>query len=344
MKSLSSIEVNFIIKELKQIEGARLDKVFQQENEFLLKLYKLKNIFLDIIPGHFAILTQEKSFESEPTQFCMILRKYLTSTTLEKIEQLDFERIIMITFKYKEETYNLIIELFSTGNIILTKENKIIACLEKKEFKDRKIQPGIDYQRPPQNAPNIKDLKSEEFSKILDESKKESLVKKLAIDFGMGGTYAEEILARSKIQKDIKNISQEHKQILLNTIKNLLDKQLSPNISKQEAYPIKLITKPIEQEVETFSQAIEKTKDILPIQPQKNKEQESLNNILKTQEEQLKDLELKIVQYKEIGDQIYKNYGQIEQLIKEIKETKWKTDNPKIIEKLPDEYKIIIEV
>lgn len=344
MKSLSSIEVNFIVKELKQIEGARLDKVFSQENEFLLKLYKFKNIFLDIVPGHFIVLAQEKSFESDPNQFCMILRKYLTSSTLEKIEQLDFERIIVITFRGQQETYSLILELFGTGNLILSKENKIIACLEKREFKDRKLQPGINYQRPPQNAPNIKALDQEEFSKRLDTSKKETLVKKLAVDFGLGGTYAQEVLARSKIQKDLKKILHDQKLLLLNTIKNLLDEQLSPTISQQEAFPIDMLTRPKDKQLDTFSQAILKTKEALPIKDQKDKELESLNIILKTQQEQLKDLELKIINYKEIADQIYKNYNLIEQLIKEVKDTKYKTTNPKILEKIPDEYKIIIEI
>lgn len=344
MKSLSSIEVNFIVRELKQIEDSRLDKVFQKENEFILKLYKLKNFFLDIMPGNFVIISQEKSFDSEPSQFCMILRKYLTSCTLNQVKQLDFERIIMFTLRYKEETYNLILELFSTGNIILTKENKIISCLDKREFKDRKVIPGVEYQKPPSNAPNLKEITQKDFSELLDKSKRQSLVKKLAIDFGLGGIFAEEILARASIDKELNKVKDNQKEIILNEIKRLVNSDIFANISDNQAYPVKMLTKSPQEQLESFSLAIEKTKEILPEQDQKSKELKSLNSILESQEEQLKELESKIIQYKEIGDQIYKNFSLVEQLIKEVKETKWKTNNPKVIEKLPDEYKIIIEL
>ena len=344
MKTLSSIEVNFIVTELKSLEGARLDKVFEQENEFVIKLYKLKNIFLDIIPGHFVIIAQEKSFESEPSQFCMILRKYLTSATLDKVEQIDFERIIKFSFRYKEQCYDLIVELFGTGNIILTKENKIISCKDKREFKDRKVIPGVEYQKPPSNAPNLKQIQQEEFSELLDKSKKESMVKKLAIDFGLGGVFAEEILIRSDIDKNKSKIDDKQKQAILSEIKEMLTSYISANISDNQAYPIKMLTKTSQEDLESFSQAIEKTKDVITPDSKKDQELESLNSILTSQQEQLKELESKIIQYKEIGDSLYKNYNEIDQLIKEVKDTKWKTSNPKITEKLPDQYKIVIEL
>ena len=48
------------------------------------------------------------------------------SEALRKIEQLGFEHIISLQLETKEDKYKLIFELFSKGNILLTKDNKIL--------------------------------------------------------------------------------------------------------------------------------------------------------------------------------------------------------------------------
>jgi predicted ribosome quality control (RQC) complex YloA/Tae2 family protein len=48
--------------------------------------------------------------------FCMFLRKYLTSARLLKIEQKNFERIVILTFSSKGEEYYLIVELCKESN------------------------------------------------------------------------------------------------------------------------------------------------------------------------------------------------------------------------------------
>ena len=60
----------------------------------------------------------------------MYLRKKIGTARLRKISQIGFERILNLEFESKETKYNLIAEIFSKGNIILLKENKILVASE----------------------------------------------------------------------------------------------------------------------------------------------------------------------------------------------------------------------
>ena len=76
----------------------------------------------------------------------------------------------------------MIIELFSLGNIVLCNEDyTIMSALENKNWSERSIRGGVKYEFPiRQNNPL--ELTEHEFEKIIKESDKESIVKKLAIE------------------------------------------------------------------------------------------------------------------------------------------------------------------
>jgi len=337
MKKLAAIELACIIKELQYLENSKVDKIYQNKKEVIIQLHKAGKILLKIIFGSSVFITNKKE-EIEPTQFCLLLRKHLSQSRLESIKQKDFERIIELKFKGKEE-HILIIELFGKGNIILCDNDyNIISLLEKQIWKDRKITFNEKYVFPKSPTPNLFNLTEKELSNIIKKSKKENIVKILAIDFGLGGTYAEEICLKSDIDKNAKSVDSK---ILFEQIEELRKLNIKPIISDNEAFPFDLETKKNKEYVKTFNEALEKT--FIP-EIKEDKRVKSLKEIADKQKKQIDKLQKDAIKYKMIGDKIYQNFNTIEEILKGINNNKWKYDHPLIKEKSPKDKKIIIEI
>ena len=67
----------------------------------------------------------------------MKLRKHLRTKKLNNIEQLGIDRVINLTFGKGEACYHLLIELYASGNVILTDhEYTILSLLRSHKFED----------------------------------------------------------------------------------------------------------------------------------------------------------------------------------------------------------------
>ena len=111
---LASLEVYFLLKELKDLENSRVDKIYNNgKEEIYIQLHK-SNVgkkVLRIILGKAVFLSETKAIET-PSEFCMLLRKHLEGKFLDSMEQLETERILKFVFKSKDETKNLFLEFF----------------------------------------------------------------------------------------------------------------------------------------------------------------------------------------------------------------------------------------
>jgi predicted ribosome quality control (RQC) complex YloA/Tae2 family protein len=214
MKSLSSIEVHHMVSELKQLEGSRVDNIYQKgKEEFLFQLFKSNEgkKLLKAVVGKSLFLTSFKEEMGSSSGFCMMLRKYLEGSFLEAIEQVEPERIAKLIFSIKEKKFHLYIELFGKGNVMLCTEDQIIIdAIHHLEFKDRTVGPKATYKHPTQQY-NVFSLDKEFLASALASSDRDSLVKCLAIDLGMGGLYSEEACLHAKLDKSAKpaDITQE---------------------------------------------------------------------------------------------------------------------------------------
>ena len=67
----------------------------------------------------------------------MKLRKHLRTKKLDKIEQLGIDRVIDLTFGKGEASYHILVELYASGNVILTDhEYTILSLLRSHKFED----------------------------------------------------------------------------------------------------------------------------------------------------------------------------------------------------------------
>ncbi|AAT43810.1 ribosome rescue protein RqcH [Picrophilus oshimae] len=187
------------------IENSYIKKIYQlNETDFIFQIYrsdiKKKELFISLSRG-IAFYDAEKPESASLT--AMTLRKYASEKRIIKIEQINFDRVLKITLHTGQE---IIVELFSKGNIIITENNIISFALDHHIYKSRKIIVGEPYI-PPVNFNPLYDEKT--FYDILMSSKA-SIVKTLATRANLGGDLAEEVLYRLNIDKnampqDLKN-------------------------------------------------------------------------------------------------------------------------------------------
>lgn len=126
-------------------------------------------------------LTKEKyDNPSTPPMFCMLLRKHLEGSFIEKIEQLDMERIIVFHVKNKDELGD---ETFKQLYIEIMGRHSNISLVDKQtgtildsikhigptQSSYRTVMPGQPYKLPPeQNKANPFELDGDELLKRID--------------------------------------------------------------------------------------------------------------------------------------------------------------------------------
>jgi len=205
MIAQSGFDIKVIVNELKELEKGRIEKFYNTpDGELIIKLYKAKfgKVNIRVLRGECIHLTNfTRNYSEQPSNFTMLMRKYMSGSSIVSIEQPFFERVIIFKIRRAEEEFNIIIELFNKGNIVICDKNlKIINSLKFVREKERLIRNGEDYKLP---QPRFQELYLDkiEFKRTIKSSDKESVVKSLAIDFGLGGKYAEELCALCGIDK-----------------------------------------------------------------------------------------------------------------------------------------------
>jgi len=353
---VSSIDLHFLIKELDFLVGARLDKVYHpNKEELLLQLHvpSTGKKLLRIISGKVLFLSENKGSIDSPGGFCMFLRKYLGNGRIREIIQIESERIVKIGFENKLK-YNMYIELFGKGNIILTDENEIIlSALHLQKWADREIKKGVQYNYPKKET-CLFNISREDFFKFLDFDK--DIVFSLAKKLGIGGFYAEKILERAGINKTQKKIKTEERDLIYLEFQKLMNSKIESTLTKKEIFPIDVGV--IGEKFNSFSEAIDKYfQDNYSAEEFVSKHQaiiDKTKKIVDQQREQITSLEEKSIEANKKGELIYENYKLISDILSEINKARDKYSFEEIKEKLKGhkivkdidskEKKIVIEI
>lgn len=144
----------------------RISKIYQPSKyEILLHIRangKNQKLILSAHPTYARLHLTNQNYDSPalPPMFCMLLRKHLEGGFIEKIEQIDLERIIQITVRSRNEIGDeslktLVIEIMGRhSNIILvdTKTNNILDSLKHVSLavnRHRTVYAGAEYIAPP---------------------------------------------------------------------------------------------------------------------------------------------------------------------------------------------------
>ena len=160
--AFDGLMIKGIISELnKNILNSRVEKIYQpNQDEVLIKLYGTtgkSNLRVVTSSDNYRIhLTNSvKDNPFTAPNFCMVLRKYLTSARLRNIYTNGLERTVFIDFDSIDEEknlqkYTLVVELMGKySNVILINSNNIIINSLKhfRETEDskRNILPGYEH-------------------------------------------------------------------------------------------------------------------------------------------------------------------------------------------------------
>ncbi|RLG68084.1 MAG: hypothetical protein DRO11_09435, partial [Methanobacteriota archaeon] len=201
---MSNLDITAVVAELRpMLLGARVEKIFHTPPDlFRFKLHKSGRGRVDLVvePGKRVHTTSyEYKAPTKPTNMAMYLRKRLRNTRLDAIEQVGYDRIIKIVFTGYEQVYNLYVEVFSRGNLVLTDgDNRILGVFRVEEWRTRTLKPGHTYLAPPSSL-DPRGLTPEKIMETLRRQGSREVVRVVATELGLGGKYAEEVLMRSGI-------------------------------------------------------------------------------------------------------------------------------------------------
>lgn len=190
----------------------RVTKIHQPyKNELVLVIRanrKNKKLLLSAHPQHARVQITEMDYENPaiPPQFCMVMRKYLDGAHLEKIEQVENDRIIHFHFNHRNELgdidqLTLIAEIMGRhSNIILInpEDKKILETIRHVPStmnSYRSLVPGAIYlPPPPQHSINPFDSFDEEKTDVNHQEKLMNVKDIQALYQGIGRDTAEELL------------------------------------------------------------------------------------------------------------------------------------------------------
>lgn len=148
--------------------NGRLSKIHQPfDNELILVIRNQGKNHKLLLSAHSAyariqLTTVDYQNPSTPPNFCMMLRKYLEGAILQKMKQIENDRIVHFEFSKRNELGDLenvvlVVELMGRhSNIILVNKesNKILDCIKHvgpSQNSYRILLPGAEYVRPPKN-------------------------------------------------------------------------------------------------------------------------------------------------------------------------------------------------
>jgi len=367
MKILSALDIHYLIQELQFLINSRVDKIYApRKKELFIQLFASgKGKFTLHIDEKSIYLTEQKPSSVQPSQFCMYLRKKLDNSRLRNIRQIGFERILSFDFETKAGTISLVSELFSKGNLILLKDNKILTASEYQNWKDRTIRPNIIYKHPEKEYDFLK-LTQANFKKLLSTTNKENIVKTLAIELGLGGVYSEEACLLSDIDKNkkAKDLTEKEISSLSKALEKLRSMPLSPKIVYKNneihdltPFELKFYEKQKQDSSKSYNEILNNYFSKFSVIKQKEKQLKQVKEIqaiIQKQRQDIKKLETQELDSQKKAEKLYENYKLVSEILKELqkisKSHPWKEiqeklkGNSMIKEVIPKDKSIVLEL
>ncbi len=357
----STFDLKEISKELADLERMRVDKIYQLGNEIRIKFFGRGREDLVIKPPLAVFVTSyPKPAPKNPTWFAMLLRKHLKAMWLFKIEQYDFDRILILSFGFYEEDnpvvkFVLIVEMFRDGNILLAnQENMIVGILSREYMKDRTLAPKSIYVFPEKKKGF--DLSIDE---IIELSKEYEIVKGLATQLNIGGLYAEEACLLAGVDKSKIGISNEEAVKIKEALLQLENLKKDPMIIKKNDQVVDIIPYDLtsyngpeyeKARYESFSKALDEvygkgeSEEIMREELSAHQKKiQKFERMLKSQRDLYNSYIEERELYKILGDLTYEKYPIIEESIKVIEQAKKNYSLEEIKKKLA-ENKLISDV
>ena len=220
--AFDGIVLNKVVNELQALKNGKVNRIYEpNKNELIFSVYangKTYALNIDISADNYRLnlTTNEKPNPFVAPNFCMLLRKYLINSKINKIYTNGLERICFIEFECFNEMNDkifrtLIIELMGKySNVILVNaENTIIDALkrfdsESENSTSRSIMPGRKYIFPKSDKKDFLSLSQKDFINLCMKSDKHTLDTLLPSLFtGISKLFIQSILEELKLSNTV---------------------------------------------------------------------------------------------------------------------------------------------
>ena len=327
---MSAFDILAMTSEMQVLVGGYLDKIFHWDGRNMLLRINTpsagrKELILQDL--RWLYLSPERpEMPDIPSQFAVHLRKVLTNGRISSVRQREFDRVVVIDLEKGPASFQIIIELFGGGNLVVVSEGKIVGSVVSRKWRHREIRPGVEYLFPPSRFdPTAMDAAS--FRKTVLGSTSDA-VRTLATAINVGGQTAEEACRRAGVEKSVKakELSEDDVSRLYDALALMLNEAATSRRPREvlkdgkpiDVTPIPLLLYATEEarEHETFSDAIHAY--IASIEPPV-KEDAELARLQRQLEQQRKAIEAQEAEartFVEMAEAIYSDYMGTDALLK----------------------------
>jgi len=346
---MDSLEVRAAVRELKDLEGGHVKKIYQpNEDEILLRIYvqgKSNKMLLFRVGKGLFLTEEDKDNPMKPGDYVMLMRKYTGNARIESVEQHGFDRVLTFQLQRNKRS-RLIFEIFGKGNLILEGEKHILVPYRSESWSHRELKEGRKYKFPPERVEPFK-LDLESFEEILEGSKKD-LVRTLAVDLNLGGKYAEEVCYRLGVDKNLdrpEKLSEElyselktlRKQTEVDDLEPMIVRDSEGEIIDAVPFPLAQYEDHDTESMDSFNRALDLSFSREEEEEEKQEEAGRLERKLESQKRAVENLKEKEIENKVKAELIYQNYKRCENLLKEIKRARAEGSKEKIYSRLRKE-------
>jgi len=177
----TNLDIFAEVKNLQKFLDYRLVNIFELSSKiFILKLTnKIEKVFIKLVSGFRFHTIDDKPVNCKqmPNTFVQKMRKHMNNKRLIAITQYGMDRIIDFQFGEKEYAYHIILEIYSTGNVILTDHEYKILSLQRR-YKSDEIDISVGQAYPKEKFEQINaETVGPNFLKVFPSTDPEELLK-----------------------------------------------------------------------------------------------------------------------------------------------------------------------
>src|SRR5713226_5162123 len=145
--SLSSFDLRAIVAEWQELVGGYIDKVYQREDEVILRINAPNRGKTELCSksGRWLCIHEVENKPESPPPFAQTLRRLLDNARVTSVEQRGFDRIAVFHLEHGGGIVDLVFEVFGKGNVVAVRNGVTLAAMFPQTFKDRAVQVGEAY-------------------------------------------------------------------------------------------------------------------------------------------------------------------------------------------------------
>ncbi|NLI73776.1 MAG: fibronectin-binding domain-containing protein [Euryarchaeota archaeon] len=200
---MSAFDILAMTSEMQVLVGGYLDKIFHWDSRnVMLRINTPSDGRKELVLHDLRWLymsPERPDIPDIPSQFAVHLRKVLTNGRITSVYQKEFDRVIILEVQKGPVSFQIVIELFGGGNLIVISEGKIVGSVVSRRWRHREIRPGADYTFP-QARFDPTSMDDSSFYQAVRGSNSDA-VRTLATAINTGGQTAEEVCKRAEVDK-----------------------------------------------------------------------------------------------------------------------------------------------